>query len=203
MHLERLIAGYREFRRGRWPQERRRYEALAQGQSPKTFVISCCDSRVDPAAIFSTAPGEIFVARNVANLVPPWDGSDTYHETAAALEYAVMALNVETVLVLGHSGCGGVEAALSLQELKPGSALSGWIKLLEPALARCANHAGDRQEAVERESVRLSLERLQSFPFIADAIHAGGLALRGARFSIADGVLEVLDPATGEFLAQE
>ncbi len=201
--MERLISGYREFRGGRWPKERQLFEALAQGQKPKTFVISCCDSRVDPATIFNAAPGELFVARNVANLVPPFDEGDTYHETAAALEYAVAALSVETVLVLGHSGCGGVAAALSPEELKPGSDLSGWIKLLDPALAHCAEHKGDRQKAVERESIRLSLERLQSFPFVGEAIRSRGLALHGAWFGIADGVLEVLDPATGKFLAQE
>ena len=201
--MERLIAGYREFRGGRWPQERRLYESLAQGQSPETFVLSCCDSRVDPATIFNAAPGELFVARNVANLVPPFEEQGSYHGTSAALEFAVNSLKVKTVLVLGHAQCGGVAAALAPAEQTPGSFLNEWIKLLDPALARCADHEGDRWEAVERESIRLSLERLQSFPFVAEAIRSRGLALRGARFGIADGVLEVLDPATGAFLAQE
>jgi len=201
--LERLIAGYREFRGGRWPQERRLYESLAQGQRPETFVLSCCDSRVDPATIFNAAPGELFVARNVANLVPPFEVQGTYHGTSAALEFAVTELKVKTVLVLGHAQCGGVAAALAPAEQRTGSFLNEWIKLLDPVLARCANHTGDRQTAVERESVRLSLERLQSFPFVAEAIRARGLNLRGARFGIADGVLEVLDPVTGEFLPQE
>ena len=201
--MERLIAGYREFRGGRWPQERRLYESLAEGQSPETFVLSCCDSRVDPATIFNAAPGELFVARNVANLVPPFEEEGAYHGTSAALEFAVTALKVKTVLVLGHARCGGVAAALAPAEQQPGSFLNEWIKLLDPALARCADHRGDRHEAVERESIRLSLERLHSFPFVAEAIRSRGLALRGARFGIADGVLEVLDPVTGKFLPQE
>ena len=201
--MERLIAGYREFRSGRWPQERRLYEALAQGQEPETFVISCCDSRVDPATIFNAAPGELFVARNVANLVPPFEEEGTYHGTSAALEFAVTALKVKTVLVLGHARCGGVAAALAPAERHEGSFLNAWIKLLDPALARCSDKAGDRQEAVERESIRLSLERLRSFPFVAKAIRSRGLALRGARFGIADGMLEVLDPASDKFLPQE
>lgn len=201
--MERLIAGYREFRGGRWPQERRLYESLAEGQRPETFVLSCCDSRVDPATIFNAAPGELFVARNVANLVPPFEEEGAYHGTSAALEFAVTALKVKTVLVLGHARCGGVAAALARADQQPGSFLSQWIKLLDPALARCAGEEGDRQEAVERESIRLSLERLQSFPFVAEAIRLRGLALRGARFGIADGILEVLDPATGKFLSQE
>ena len=201
--MERLIAGYREFRGGRWPQERRLYEALAQGQSPKTFVISCCDSRVDPATIFNAAPGELFVARNVANLVPPFEEEGTYHGTSAALEFAVLALKVETILILGHARCGGVAAALSSAARQPGSFLTEWIKLLDPAVARCAEDTADRQGAVERESIRLSLERLQSFPFVAEAIRSRGLALRGARFGIADGILEVLDPDTDRFLPQD
>lgn len=201
--MERLIAGYREFRGQRWPQERRLYEALAQDQKPKTFVISCCDSRVDPATIFNAGPGELFIARNVANLVPPFEDGGSYHGTSAALEFAVTALKVETILVLGHARCGGVAAALAPTELPPGSFLADWIKLLDSALARCADKAGDRQEAVERESIRLSLERLGSFPFVADAVRSRGLALCGARFSIADGKLEILDPATDRFLTQE
>lgn len=201
--MERLIAGYREFRGRRWPQERRLYEALAQDQKPKTFVISCCDSRVDPATIFNARPGELFVARNVANLVPPFEEGGRYHGTSAAVEFAVTALKVETVLVLGHARCGGVAAALAPAELPQGSFLAEWIRLLDPALARCGDNADDRQTAVERESVRLSLERLRSFPFVSEAVRSRGLALCGARFSIAAGTLEILDPATDSFLEQK
>lgn len=148
--LERLIAGYREFRGQRWPQERLHYEALANDQKPKTFVISCCDSRVDPATIFNAKPGELFVARNVANLVPPFEADGKHHGTSAAIEFAVTSLNVENIMVLGHAGCGGVSAALARKELTPGSFLAEWIKLLDPALERCEDEAIDRQTAVER-----------------------------------------------------
>ncbi len=201
--MERLIAGYREFRGQRWPQERQYYEALANDQKPKSFVISCCDSRVDPATIFNAVPGELFVARNVANLVPPFEADGKHHGTSAAIEFAVTALNVETILVLGHARCGGVSAALSQAELPPGSFLAEWIRLLDPALARCVDEPDDLQTAVERESIRLSLERLARFPFVAEAVRSRKLALRGARFGIRDGKLEILDPETGEFLDEK
>ncbi len=197
--MDDLIAGYRKFRERRWPAERELYETLAgQQQRPRTFVISCCDSRVDPATIFSARPGELFVARNVANLVPPFEQSGSYHGTSAAMEFAVTALQVETILVMGHARCGGVAASLSPKELLPGSFLAQWIRLLDPAVAR-AEGSDDPQTLVERESVRLSLERLRGFPFVAEAIRARGLQLRGARFGIADGRLEILDPVTGAF----
>lgn len=197
--MERLIAGYREFRAGRWPGERKLYEALAVDQKPKTFVISCCDSRVDPATIFNAKPGELFVARNVANLVPPFEEDGTYHGTSAALEFAVTALKVQSILVLGHANCGGVAAAVAREQLTPGSFLSEWIKLLEPAVERCGEEVPDRKTAVERESIKISLDRLKTFPFVAEAISARGLELHGARFGIADGKLEFLDPASGAF----
>jgi len=197
--LDDLIAGYRKFRERRWPAERELYETLAgQQQRPRTFVISCCDSRVDPATIFSAKPGELFVARNVANIVPPFEQSGSYHGTSAAIEFAVTALQVETILVMGHARCGGVAASLSQGDLLPGSFLAQWIRLLDPAVAR-AGECVDPQTTVERESVKISLERLRGFPFVAEAMRMRGLQLRGARFGIADGRLEILDPVTGAF----
>jgi carbonic anhydrase len=197
--LDSLIDGYRRFRARRWPAERQLYESLAENQKPKTFVISCCDSRVDPATIFNARPGELFVARNVANLVPPFEQSGSYHGTSAAIEFAVTAVQVERILVLGHARCGGVAAALSKSDLTPGSFLSEWIKLLDTALVRCENITEDRHTEVERESVRLSLERLRAFPFVAEAIRTRGLQLQGAHFGIIDGKLEWLDPVSGRF----
>ena len=198
--MEQLVAGYREFRSQRWPAERKLYEALAANQTPKSFVISCCDSRVDPATIFNARPGELFVARNVANLVPPFEEDGKYHGTSAAIEFAVTALKVETILVLGHANCGGVAAGIARTDLVPGSFLSEWIRLLDPALERCGADGALRALAVERESIKVSLERLRTFPFVAEAIGTRGLKLYGARFGIADGRLEMLDPASGEFL---
>ncbi|MEE8438598.1 MAG: carbonic anhydrase [Micropepsaceae bacterium] len=153
--------------------------------------------------MFSARPGELFITRNVANLVPPFEEEGKYHGTSAAIEFAVSTLKVETILVLGHARCAGVSAALAQTELTPGSFLSDWIRLLDPALARCAGEVGDAQTVVERESIRLSLECLARFPFVAEAVRSRGLELRGARFGIADGILEVLDPMTGQFVAEK
>jgi carbonic anhydrase len=195
--MEQLIAGYRAFRAGRWPRERALYEELAQGQRPGVLVIACSDSRVDPSTIFDARPGELFVIRNVANLVPPFEQGEGLHGTSAAIEFAVRKLEVQTILVLGHALCGGVAAALDGGVIEDTQFLTPWIRLLEPAKARCA-HAEDRQSALEHESIRVSIERLKAFPFVAEA-EARGMTIEGARFGVADGRLELLDQATGRF----
>lgn len=197
--MKRLIEGYKTFRDQRWPQERALYEALAQGQAPRLLVIGCSDSRVDPATIFGAGPGELFVIRNVANLVPPFDQGEGLHGTSAAIEYAVKVLKVRTILVMGHAGCGGVQAALSGDVGDDMRFLRSWIELLAPARLVCLP-APDSQTALERESIKLSLQRLLTFPFVAEAVAAKSLALEGARFDIADGHLEVLDPVSGGFV---
>jgi carbonic anhydrase len=197
--MQRLIEGYRAFRAGRWPQERAHYAELAKGQAPEYLVISCCDSRVDPATIFGVRPGELFVLRNVANIVPPFEEGGGYHGTSAAISFAVLWLNVLSIVVLGHAQCGGIKAALDAPAAAPMPFLSQWIDLLSPAVARCSHDPADPQTAVEREAVRLSLERLMTFPFIAERVAAGTLALEGARFGIAEGQLELLDQQANEF----
>ncbi len=202
--MDRLIAGYRAFRAGRWPGERALYEDLAhRGQSPDYLVISCSDSRADPATIFGAAPGELFVVRNVAGIVPPFEPDTGYHGTSAALAFAVLRLGVKHVVVLGHAQCGGVAAALDGSLADDVPFLGHWIALLEPALQHSAHLADPaaRSAAMERDCVRLSLDNLMSFPFIAGRVQGGRLALHGARFGIADGRLEILDPATGVFSA--
>jgi carbonic anhydrase len=191
--MEHLIAGYREFSRQRWPAQRTLYEELSKAQQPDTMIISCCDSRVDPATIFSARPGELFIVRNVANLVPPFERDGSYHGTSAALEFAVRKLRVSTILVLGHGQCGGVAAALAPPE-ESSLFLTAWIDLLRPVVQSCSLEAGDMAAACERESVRISMNRLMSFPFIADAVQEGTLRLEGAHFAIADGKLEWLQP---------
>ena len=199
--MERLIKGYRDFMARRWPEEHAHYAELAKGQSPEYLVISCCDSRVDPATIFGVRPGELFVLRNVANIVPPFEDGGGYHGTSAAISFAVLQLKVRYIVVLGHAECGGIKTALDRAAVAPLPFLTQWIDLLSPAVARCGHAGGDRQTAVEREAVRLSLERLMTFPFIAERVRAGTLSLEGARFGIADGRLEVLDKQTDEFRA--
>jgi carbonic anhydrase len=201
--VEDLIAGYRRFRSERWPRMRALYQRLARGQTPRMLVIACSDSRVDPATIFDAEPGELFVIRNVANLVPPYEEGGGYHGTSAAIEFAVEQLQVQTVLVMGHAMCGGCAAAVAGPHQKDsGSFLDAWVSLLEPAKASITAHTGEpaTATAMEYEGIKMSLENLLSFPFVAKRVREGKLKLQGARYGVADGGLEVLDPASGSFI---
>jgi carbonic anhydrase len=194
--MDKLLSGYRRFRRDRWPERRRQFETLADtGQQPRALVVSCADSRVDPAMIFDAGPGELFVVRNVANLVPPYAPDGAYHGTSAALEFAVRILEVPDILVMGHAMCGGVRALL---EGAPGDAsdfIASWIGLAAPARERVLARTDvlDRQLCCEHETIRLSLENLLTFPWIASRLAAGTLRLHGAHFGIRAGELSVLD----------
>jgi carbonic anhydrase len=194
--VKRLIEGYARFRALGWPGHAELYRELDKGQSPRTCVISCCDSRVDPAAIFDAEPGELFIIRNVANLVPPFRAGEGLQGTSTAIEFAVRTLKVETVLVLGHARCGGVAAALGGAAGEDAVFLNKWIQLLDAAKER----AGNDQDAVEHESIKISLDRLMEFPFVGERVRSGALKIEGARFSIFDGQLEILDAKTGKFL---
>lgn len=199
-----LVDGYRRFRSGGWAHQRARWSELAEGQSPKLMVIACSDSRVDPAQIFDTSPGEMFVVRNVANLVPPFEIGGGRHGVSAALEFAVTQLEVPEIVVLGHGQCGGVAASLSrrFQGALPGEGgfIAHWIDLLDDARDRViACHGHDATGALEYEAVKVSIENLRSFPCIAAREKAGKLKLHGAHFAIADGILRLLDEASGEF----
>lgn len=200
-----LHAGYRQFRTDRFAQEAERYRAVSEGQNPHTMVIGCADSRVDPAAIFSAGPGELFVVRNVAALAPPCEDDDGYHGTSAALEFAVEGIKVREIVVLGHGLCGGVAASLSAASgASVGRFIGPWVGLLDQVrdemLAAEPGLSGvDRQKALEMLAVKLSLRNLENFPFVAREIKRGNLRLHGAWFSIAEGALQWLDPVTGRF----
>lgn len=202
-----LIDGYHRFREGAWAEQRRRYEALAEGgQAPPVMVIACSDSRVDPAAVFDTGPGQMFALRNVAALVPPCEQGGGLHGVSAALEFGVVNLGVRHVVVLGHAACGGCAAALEGRDLGvPGpSFIDAWVGIAERArrtvlAAAEADSALDKQTAMERAAVGLSLANLRSFPFVQEREADGRLKLHGAWFAIATGGLLVLDEATGEF----
>jgi carbonic anhydrase len=199
-----LIEGYRRFRSDAYPAERQRWEALAGGQEPPVMVIGCCDSRVDPATIFDTSPGQVFVLRNVANLVPPFDPGGGLHGVSAALEFAVVDLAVRHVVVLGHGACGGIKAALAGEQCgAPGHTfIDAWVAIVREARERVlASDAEDKQHALELEAIRTSLANLRSFPFVAEREAAGRLKLHGAFFAIAHGELHVLDEASGRFAA--
>ncbi|WP_137125913.1 carbonic anhydrase [Roseomonas sp. HF4] len=197
--MDELIAGYRRFRAETWPRERARFEALAAaGQRPRTMVIACSDSRVDPQMIFSAAPGELFVLRNVANLVPPYLPDALFHGTSAAVEFAVRVLGVERIVVMGHALCGGIRALLDGAPPEARDFVAGWMGIAARARAvalRC-DVPEDRQEVAEHEAVRISLANLMTFPWVAEAVAAGRLALHGAHFGVATGRLVVV-PAEG------
>ena len=192
--MQRLIDGYRRFREETWPQQRARFEELAErGQSPKTLVIACSDSRVDPQMIFSAAPGELFVVRNVANLVPPYMPDAAFHGTSAALEFAVRVLKVERVLVLGHALCGGVAALLHGAPPEAQDFVVGWISIAAEARERVLRcDPAEQQTEGEHEAVRISLRNLMTFPWVQEAVEAGRLTLHGGHFGVATGRLMLL-----------
>lgn len=194
-----LIDGYYRFRGTEWLEERDRWKELAEGQSPRVMIIACSDSRVEPATIFGSRPGEVFVVRNVANLVPPFETGGGLHGVSAALEFAVTVLKIDEILVLGHGACGGIKAALSgdLKDAEPGHGgfVANWIKLLDDAREKVVAEHGkgeEGQSALEQEGVRTSLANLMTFPFVKDRVEDGSLTLHGAVFAIADGKLRVL-----------
>ena len=200
-----LVDGYRRFRDTGWARERERWERLAEGQSPKVMVIACSDSRVDPTQIFDAGPGEMFVVRNVAALVPPFETTAGRHGVSAALEFAVTQLEVEEVVVMGHGFCGGCAAALTGQfddaAHGEGHFIADWIELLREARDRVRSEHGEDFRAMEMEGVRVSLANLRTFPWVREREAGGRLKLHGAYFAISDGVLHLLDERTGQFAA--
>ncbi|MEM9054029.1 MAG: carbonic anhydrase [Pseudomonadota bacterium] len=202
MHtVEDLKAGYRKFRSGAYQEQVEHYRELGKGQDPDVMVIACADSRVEPAEIFATAPGQLFVVRNVANLVPPYEETDGLHGVSAALEFAVTALKVKHIVIMGHASCGGVGASLSAAKDKPvGQFIAPWVKLLDEARDEVlAEGVEDAQTALEHAGIRASLSNLMTFPFVQDAVEAGQLNLHGTWFSIGPGELRWYSPKTGVF----
>ena len=193
--MDPLIEGYRRFRAETWPGERARYEALAHwGQSPETMVIACSDSRVDPQTVFAAVPGELFVVRNVAALVPPYVIDSGYHGTSAALEFGVKVLKVARLVVLGHGQCGGVRAMAYGAPPQARDFIASWVEIGKPAVAAAGEAEEGRLGRIEAEVVRLSLKNLMTFPWIADAVAAGRLALQGYLFDVHTGVLTSVGP---------
>ena len=207
LELAGLIEGYRRFRETGWEPRRERWAALREGQEPRVMVIACADSRTDPATVFDADPGEIFVVRNIAAMVPPFETSPGRHGVSAALEFAVQVLRVHEVVVMGHGMCGGCKAALT-QELhgtEPGHGgfIADWISMLdevrEPIVEEYGTQGRAAERAMEHAAVRVSLANLRTFPCVRELEARGKLRLRGAFFAIADGVLHLLDERTGRF----
>lgn len=189
-----LLAGYRRFRQERWPGAKADYEALAAGQKPHTLIVACSDSRADPALIFDAAPGELFVVRNVANLVPPYQPDGQLHGVSAALEFGVKALEVSRIVVMGHGFCGGVNAMLNGTPESCADFVAPWVAQAAPVVRMiCESFPAEEAGPLAEETVvRLSIENLRTFPWIAERERAGSLTLSGLHFGIADGILRAL-----------
>jgi carbonic anhydrase len=200
--VEHLLSGYRRFRHTVWPGRRERFEALAQrGQKPETLVIACSDSRVDPAMVFDAGPGEIFIVRNVANLVPPYEEDTAFHGTSAAIEFAVRVLEVREVIVMGHAMCGGIHALLHPQAAERLDFMSSWVEIAAEArdhVLACEPVEENRQQLCEYEAVKLSLRNLLTFPWLAARVADGRLRMHGAFFDIRTGVLSRLNAGVFE-----
>lgn len=201
-----LIDGYHRFKANGWMQQRERWNRLAEGQNPRLMVIACSDSRVDPTVIFDTSPGEIFMVRNVANMVPPFETSPGHHGVSAALEFAVTQLEVPEIVVLGHQSCGGCAAALTRRfegaPVGQGGFIDDWMSMLDDARDRVIAEHGTGESAVralEFEAVKVSIANLRTFPCVPVREQAGRLRIHGAYFAVADGILHLLDQNSGEF----
>jgi carbonic anhydrase len=204
--VDRLIAGYRAFRETAWPEYKNRFARLAEeGQRPRALVIACSDSRVDPQMIFNAGPGELFVVRNVANLVPPYAPNGDYHGTSAAIEFAVRTLRVKDLVVMGHGRCGGIATLLAGDPDGSFDFVHPWVSIAAPARARAIAALGAKsppealQLRCEHETVKTSLENLRSFPWIAEAERRKELHLHGCHFDVGTGELQHLDLRSGAF----
>jgi carbonic anhydrase len=200
-----LLDGYRTFTTQRLPTEQSRYRELSvRGQSPEVMVIGCCDSRVSPEVIFDAGPGELFVVRNIANLVPVYQPDSGAHGVSAALEYAVSVLRVKHIVVLGHAQCGGIRAFVDkIEPITPGDFIGKWmaqfIKPGEVVEQRVHETMQDFVTRIEKAAVFRSLENLLTFPFVNARVESGELQLHGAYFGVAEGSLFVFDKAAKEF----
>ncbi len=205
--MQNLIDGFRRFRESYFAENRTLFSTLARdGQAPKVLLIGCSDSRVDPSLIFGVQPGELFVLRNVANLVPPYSPDQGHHGTSAAVEFAVRNIEVEQIIVLGHSGCGGVKALIEEQGAEGSDFIRGWMAIARTARDRSLAltlSAGQPPEAArrmcEQETVALSLANLMTFPWILERVQTGRLSLHGWWYNLETAELMRLDPTTNNF----
>lgn len=204
--MDQLIEGFHRWRDGYYVQNRSLFESLQKGQTPKVLLIGCCDSRVDPGQLFGTQPGEMFVLRNVANLIPPYAPDQGHHGTSAAVEFAVRGLEVEHIIVLGHARCGGVRALIEGSAADGFDFIKGWMSIARSARDRALAltlSSGQPMEAAQRmceqETVAISLANLMTFPWIRERVEAGRVQLHGWFFDLDNGELSRLDPVTNTF----
>ncbi|MFN4287830.1 MAG: carbonic anhydrase [Brevundimonas sp.] len=193
--MDEILNGYRRFRERTWPEQKARFEALAaRGQTPSTLVVACSDSRADPAMIFDTAPGELFVVRNVANIVPPYEPDGQRHGVSAALEFGVRVLKVKRIVVMGHAHCGGVASVVSGAPELCRDFVEPWMAQAAPAVRHALEGCADNEveRCAEEAVVRLSLANLRTFPWIAEREAKGDLEIIGLHFGIREGTLSRL-----------
>ncbi len=206
-HIDRLVGGYQRFRLYHYEKNRMLFRHLAaQGQSPKTIVVGCCDSRVDPAVVTDCDPGDLFIIRNVANLVPPFETCGNFHGTSAALEFGVRHLEVENIIVLGHTQCGGIQALLGQATAMQDGFVSGWMKVASHARNRVQSRMQGKSpeaqaRACEQEAILVSLDNLLTFPWILERVASNKLALHGWYFDMGRGELSRYNPGTNRFEA--
>jgi len=200
--VKQLIEGYKKFYKDYFASGGELYSGLCEGQHPKTLIIACSDSRVDPSILTNAKPGDIFVVRNVANLVPPYQKKESgILGVSAAMEFAVRFLEVKHIVILGHSGCGGIRALI--EGIEDSDFIGKWVSVAQPAKEKAAKRDGDMQQNCEEESVINSLANLTTFPWIKEKIESGNLKIHGWRFSLEDGSLNQYNPKTEKFEAIE
>ncbi|XCE14500.1 carbonic anhydrase [Candidatus Liberibacter asiaticus] len=195
-----LLERHREFIQDQY--DKKLFQELANQQKPKIMIISCCDSRVTPETIFNAKPGELFVVRNVANIVPPYEPDGQHHATSAAIEFAVQGLNVEHIVVMGHGRCGGIQAVLDSNNssTSPGDFIGKWMDIVRPIAQKIvANNPTEKQTILEQLSIRNSLKNIRNFPFVNKLEKEHMLQIHGAWFDISSGKLWILDPTSNEF----
>jgi carbonic anhydrase len=207
MHdIAKFISGFKKFQQSFFCKDSTLFERLSKGQSPKTMVIACSDSRVDPAILTNAAPGDLFVIRNIGNLAPPYDPDDGRHGVSAALEFGVKSLRVEHIIILGHGHCGGIRALMQPEEQRAelGEFVDQWVNIAASAKARVLEELPraspeKQQKACEEAAVLVSMENLLSFPWIKERVSAERLTLHGWYFDLERGELLSYVPQTGSF----
>jgi carbonic anhydrase len=203
---DRLVEGYTAFLAGRLREEQSRYRELAEsGQAPQIMVVGCCDSRVSPEVIFDARPGELFVVRNVANIIPPYEPDGHAHGVSAALEFGIAALKIKHIVVLGHAQCGGVRAfAEDAEPLSPGDFIGNWMKLMAPAMDKAGPRGSlsptDYLRKLEQANIINSIDNLMTFPRLAKMIERGDVMVHGAYFGVATGTLSVCTRDNPDFV---
>ena len=203
--IDKLIDGYKRFHDNYFHRDEVLFEQLSQGQTPDTMVIACSDSRVDPAIVLDCKPGDLFVVRNVANLVPPYETGGGYHGVSAALEFGVRALKVRHIIVLGHQYCGGIQALLNgVVAIEGSEFIQPWVNMAHAAREKVLKSMptapkNEQLCACEKESILISLNNLLTFPWIKDCVERGELTLHGWHFNIEKGILTAYDSSADEF----